>query len=463
MGNKSMKIKPIKKNNKTLKVVATSVLLAGVVGGSSLAVGLYHENIKSWFNKQKTYSYDEVQEMINENNQSWESKLKNLISNSDELKNQLTEITKAKLESDARINELEIELNQTIETDQARIAELQNALEEEKQNNSNLDTQIESLNAQIIELNQKIAMYEDLIQQYENDATAPVSYYDGETLIKATLVSKGSTYSLDTSLIPANSETREFIGWAVDNTEVDASTYVINTATVFTAVFKYKVDYVINDETTSLMIKQGTELSANAPEVTPGANQEFAGWVDTNGQTVNLTSQINSSITIIAQFNTVYNITFNYDDKSETIRLVNGEFESDVPTPTKTGYFFKGWKDDSGTLISKLDLNSLTEDTNLTAYHIKQFEITIAYRIGTGSYTNYQTKVYTMPGTETNQYLVYSDLMNIVYEIQLETGKTASGNCVSLSSSNNPYLTLQGVTGGGLAYSSNTTIYITLN
>lgn len=462
----TIKIKPIKKNNKTLKVVATSVLLAGVIGGSALAVGLYHENIKSWFNKQKTYSYDEVQEMLNENNQSWESKLKNLISNSDELKNQLTEITKAKLESDAKIKELEIELNQTIEDNQARIAELEKALEEEKQNNSNLDTQIESLNAQILDLQQKISAYEEIIRQYENDETAPVSFYDGATLIKATLVSKGSTYSLDESLIPANTEEREFVGWAVDNVEVDSDTYEITTATVFTAVFKYKVNYVVNDETTTLMIKQGTALSENAPEVTPGANQEFAGWVDKNGQAVDLTNQINSSITIIAQFNTVYKITFDYDDKLETIRLVNGEFEEIVPTPTKTGYGLAGWIDSSGTKVSLSNLKNLTADTVLTPEFIELFQITIAYRTGTGNYTNYSTKVYTILGSKTQQYLVESDLMKVIYEIQNLTGKTASGNCVSLSSSTAPYLPLKNLTVSSvppMSYSSNTTIYITLN
>ncbi len=447
----TIKIKPIKKNNKTLKVVATSVLLAGVIGGSALAVGLYHENIKSWFNKQKTYSYDEVQEMLNENNQSWESKLKNLISNSDELKNQLTEITKAKLESDAKIKELEIELNQTKEADQARIAELEKALEEEKQNNSNLDAQIGSLNSQIVELNQKIAMYEDLIQQYENDQTAPVSFYDGETLIKATLVSKGSTYSLDTSLIPANTEEREFVGWAVDGLEVDSDTFVINSATVFTAVFKYKVNYVINGETTSLMIKRGTALSENAPEVTPGANQEFAGWVDENGQTIDLTStNVVAPITLTAQFDTVYNITFNYDDTSTTIRLVNGEFEETVPTPTAPdGYGLSGWTTDNG-FYDTTELKNITEDTTLTPKYIKLRYIKIKYRTSSGgTFTIWNSETFTLTcgfslnstGDVAYYILVNNQISAAISQIAKENGKANPNyKCLSLVENANPYL-----------------------
>lgn len=476
----TIKIKPIKKNNKTLKVVATSVLLAGLIGGSALAVGLYHENIKSWFNKQKTYSYDEVQEMLNENNQSWESKLKNLISNSDELKNQLTEITKAKLESDSKIanleNQIEVsnaehqakitELQKTIDTNSEEyqqriealnvkhaqeIETLQSQLEAEKNNNSDLSSQIESLKSQIVELNQKIAMYEELIQQYENDETAPVSFYDGEQLIKATLVSKGSTYSLDTSLIPANSETREFIGWAVDGVEVDSDTYEINKATVFTAVFKYKVNYVINGETTSLMIKQGTALSENAPEVTPGANQEFAGWVDSNGQAVDLTStNVVAPTTITAQFNNVYNITFNYDDKSETIRLVNGEFESDVPTPTAPdGYRLSGWTTDNG-FYDTTELKNITEDTTLTPKYIKLRYIKIKYRTSSsGTFTIWNSETFTLTcgfslnstGDVAYYILVNNQISAAISQIAKENGKANPNyKCLSLVENANPYL-----------------------
>lgn len=479
MANKKpVQIKP-KKDHKKLKIIATSVLIAGVVGCSALAVGLYHENIKSWFNKQKTYSYDEVQEMLNENNQSWESKLKNLISNSDELKNQLTEITKAKLESDSKIanleNQIEVsnaehqakitELQKTIDTNSEEyqqrlealnvehaqeIESLQSQLESEKNNNSDLSGQIESLNAQIIELNQKIAMYEELIQQYENDQTAPVSFYDGDQLIKATLVSKGSTYSLDESLIPANNEEREFVGWAVDNLEVDSDTFVINSATVFNAVFKYKVNYVVGENTTSLMIKEGTVLSENAPEVKPGANQEFAGWVDENGQAIDLETQITEPITITAEFNTVYNITFNYDDTSTTIRLVNGEFEETVPTPTAPdGYGLSGWTTDNG-FYDTTELKNITEDTTLTPKYIKLRYIKIKYRTSSGgTFTIWNSETFTLTcgfslnstGDVAYYILVNNQISAAISQIAKENGKANPNyKCLSLVENANPYL-----------------------
>ena len=205
-------------------ILASGIALVFIIGGTLVA--LKKENIKSWFDKNRTYSYEEVQELLNKNDKSWNSKVEDLINSSNEWRTQIADLSKAKAESDARISELQAELENSQNLSQARIEDLQNQLAEERIYNESLDSQISNLQNQLVEANKKISAYEQIIQQYENDATAPVSYYDGDVLIKALLVDKGSTYQLPDELLPVH-EDRAFRGFAVDGQLVDHNEYVI--------------------------------------------------------------------------------------------------------------------------------------------------------------------------------------------------------------------------------------------
>lgn len=484
--------KPKQKPNKVGKILLASGSAALVAVGG-VTVALKHEDIKSWFNHNKTYSYEELQAKLQENDDRWENKLANLLANSNELKTQISELTKAKATSDAKIAELESNISaeqtkykaleaelEATNADHAKeledlksqhakeIIALKTELESEKNNNNSLTDNIEDLNQKLADAEQKIQMYEQIIQQYENNETAPVSYYDGDDLILATLVSKGSTYSLDSAKNPVDTDTRQFVGYGIDGNLVDDKSNVISSATVYHAMFNYKITYIVNGVETSHFVFENATIDSNAPDTTPGQNQEFSHWEDGDGNTINLSEiKATKSMTVTAVFDEVYNITFNYDNKSETIRLVNGSFETAVPSPTtKTGYGLAGWIDSSGQKISTSNLKRLTADTVLTPEFIQLFEITIAYRVGSGSYSNYSTKIYTFLGSADTQYLHEEDLMSVIAEIENLTGKTASGKCASLVSSATPYLTLKSLTASQnpvMKYTGNTTIYITLN
>lgn len=470
------KIKRQKKDGKKiLKIIsigALGVLIAGTLGFTSYWTITNWDKVNSGLNGANLYTEEDLkyakeegylealENKVEYEKQIEEFKEKLLESNGKitELENKIkTEVADYELKInelqstiDANSEEYQAELSRINEEHSQAITALQTQLAEEQESNSILNLQIESLNAQILDLQQKISAYEEIIRQYENDETAPVSFYDGETLIKATLVSKGSTYSLDESLIPANTEEREFVGWAVAGLEVDSDTFVINSATVFNAVFKYKVNYVINGEKTSLMIKQGTALSENAPEVTPGANQEFAGWVNSNGQAVDLETQITEPITITAEFNTVYNITFNYDEISTTIRLVNGEFEETVPSPTAPdGYRLSGWTTDNG-FYDTTELKNITEDTTLIPKYIKLRYIKIKYRTSSsGTFTIWNSETFTLTcgfslnstGDVAYYILVNNQISAAISQIAKENGKANPNyKCLSLVENANPYL-----------------------
>lgn len=444
---------PKKQVNKKKVFQTISLSLASVtaVGAMVTAGVLYKEDIKSWVTRNKTYSHEELQQKLDENDLAWEEKLKNLISNSDELKSQITEITKEKIKSDAKVSELESELENNKNLSATQIADLQAQLDAEKENNANLDAELSTLQSQLDEANKKISAYEQIIQQYENDATAPVSYYDGETLIKATLVDKGSTYQLSDELLPADTEDRQFVGFAVDGNIVDHNEYVVNTTTVFNAVFDYRITTIVNEESTSAFIRQDTVLNTHVSDATPGANQEFSHWIDADGNVVDTSTTITGAMTLTAVFDEVYNITFADPDGNiaSTLRLVNGVLEGPEPkstTVTDEGYAHYGWRDSNGTYVS--DVTTLKADTILTANMVKMRKIYVKYGTLGGNYTKtWSTYAYAIPSLNSNgeisSYYISQtqELTDIANAIRKQYNTTSPTKCWSLVETQSGYLT----------------------
>ena len=375
--------KPIEKGNKkrNAKIIASVCVGTVALGAAATTIALKHEDIESLFNKQQTYSYEEVQQMLDENNKSWELKLKNLLTNSDELKSQLSELNKAKLASDARIKELQSE----IEASDIQNESLELELEAEKATNASLDAQILDLNSTIESLEAEIEAYKQIISQYETDQTASVTFYnDDGSLIYSTVVDKGTICSLDSALLPESSEHKIFKGFAVDGKLVDHTTYVVNGATTFTAVY-----------------------------------------------------------------DTVYTLTFNYNDTSSTVRVVNGELESALPeVETETDFRRLGWVDQNGNYITDANLGNATSNLTLTPNIVQQKRVKIKYRTSSsGAYTVHTNYCYAAVSADANgkvsgYVLVQSSEFNaLVDEIETKTGKQATGKCFSLVESQAGYLT----------------------
>lgn len=488
--------KPKQKPNKIGKILIASGSAALVAVGG-VTVALKHEDIKSWFNHNKSYSYEEVQDLIDKNNDSWNAKVEYLTNNSNVWKSQIAELTQAKLASDAKIAELESKLTteqtkykaleselEATNADHAKeledlkgqhereITALKTELENEKNNNNSLTSDIEELNQKLASAEQKIQMYEQIIQQYENNETAPVSYYDGDDLILATLVSKGSTYSLDSAKNPVDTDTRQFVGYGIDGNLVDDKSNVINSATVYHAMFNYKITYIVNGVESSHFVFENNTIDSNAPDTTPGQNQEFNHWEDSEGNTINLSEiKATKSMTVTAVFDDVYNLTFNYNNTSKTIRLVNGTLSEELPTViVATDYEHCGWIDSTGNYISDNNLTSITSDLTLTPNVVQLRKVKIKYRTSSsGSYTehgNYCYAVYSTDSTgKVSAYYVTSTttgFKTLIAEIETITGKKATGKCYSLVESQAAYLSSIGITNIGTEL-EDYYIYVTLS
>lgn len=442
----NLKSKPPKN---VLKIITTSALIAtlsgGVAFGTSWIVKNW-DNLERSFNGANLYTQDDLDKARADGKTEALAEKEALATQVDELKVSYEHLTRAKAESDAKITRLEAQIEYNNELSDAQIEDLQNQLSAEKEINNNLDNQISTLQSQLEEANKKISAYEQIIQQYENDATAPVSYYDGDTLIKALLVDKGSTYQLSDELLPADTEDRQFVGFAVDGEIVEHNEYVVNTTTVFNAVFDYRITTIVNGDSTSAFIRQNTVINTHISDATPGANQEFSHWIDDDGNIVDTSMAITGAITLTAVFDEVYNITFNYNDKSETIRLVNGELESAIPVPTvATDYRQYGWRDSNNNYIS--DVTTLLSDTTLTPNIIQLKKIKIKYRTSSsGAYTEYNKYCYAEVSLDSSgnvsTYVVLGGLQfeKIIDEIELLTGKFALSKCYSYDENTPPYV-----------------------
>ena len=484
------------KSNKIGKILLASGS-AAIVAVGGVTVALKHEDIKSWFNHNKSYSYEEVQDLIDKNNDSWNAKVEYLTNNSNVWKSQIAELTQAKSASDVKIAELESKLSteqtkykaleaeleatkadhakelEDLKSQHAReIAALKTELESEKNNNNSLTSDIEELTQKLADADQKIQMYEQIIQQYENNETAPVSYYDGDDLILATLVSKGSTFSLDSARNPVNTETRQFVGYGIDGELVDDKSNVINSATVYHAMFNYKITYIVNGVESSHFIFENNTIDSNAPDTTASQNQEFSHWEDSDGNTIDLSEiKATKSMTVIAVFDEVYNITFNYNNTSKTIRLVNGALSEELPTVTvATDYGHYGWIDSNGNYISNNNLTSVTSDITVTPNIVQMKKAKIKYRTSSsGSYTEYSKYCYASPSIDSigkvSAYYISStmtDFKTLITEIETATGKKATGKCYSLVESQTAYLSSIGMTNIGTGL-EDYYIYVTLS
>lgn len=95
----------------------------------------------------------------------------------------------------------------------------------------------------------------------------------------------------------------------------------------------------------------------------------FVNWTDDAGNTVEkITAGTNHSVYITGNWKANdYTVTLNSD--GDTIDTISHTYASDsvnLPTPTRKGYTFKGWKDSNGNIITSID-RYLAENVTYTA------------------------------------------------------------------------------------------------
>lgn len=114
----------------------------------------------------------------------------------------------------------------------------------------------------------------------------------------------------------------------------------------------------------------GTSISTTA---TPYSGYSFTGWY--SGETLvsmnnPYTFIITQDITLMAKFQAnTYTINYNSDGgstcNSKTVTF--GSAYGTLPTPTKTGYSFSGWRTETGTIVTSESLYTTATNTTLTA------------------------------------------------------------------------------------------------
>lgn len=150
-------------------------------------------------------------------------------------------------------------------------------------------------------------------------------------------------------------QTKTFTGWTIisgDGT-ISGTTYTFGTQNG-----EIKANY--------------TENNVQLPEPTK-AGYDFAGWYtqETGGTQVTSPYMPTSDITLYAHWTAkTYTVTFNPGNGtvSPTSKTVTyNETYGILPTPTRTGFDFDGWKEPNGNTITETDKVNITGDITLTA------------------------------------------------------------------------------------------------
>ena len=157
----------------------------------------------------------------------------------------------------------------------------------------------------------------------------------------------------------------------------------------------YTVKFDANGGTVSPTSKKATyDAALGELPVPTRTGYTFLGWFDKNGEEV--TSETifrnTATTTYTAKWEAkTYTVTFNPDggtvdptEKEVTFDAALGE----LPTPTKTGYTFQGWKDSTGTLVTADTVYQVEGDSTLTAvWEAKEYTLTLDFG-GKGEFEN---------------------------------------------------------------------------
>ncbi|MBR4766152.1 MAG: InlB B-repeat-containing protein [Clostridia bacterium] len=131
---------------------------------------------------------------------------------------------------------------------------------------------------------------------------------------------------------------------------------------------------------------------ADAPEMTPPAGKEFAGWVDSNNNAVSWPLTVTADTALYATYSAAtYNLTINY-------QYANGT--QAAPTHTETGLAYNAAYSVASPAITGYTPNQATVSGNITA----NTTVTVTYTVNTYTATFYDDDGTTELGTSTAAY-----------------------------------------------------------
>ena len=185
-----------------------------------------------------------------------------------------------------------------------------------------------------------------------------------------------------------NTTYKIFNGWILNNSVVNIEDITITEDTTFVAsyTYKYDVSFVVDSETTSQIVEQGSKPTAVANPVKDG--YEFDGWV-LNGSIVNPEEVvINEATVFTASFTKLHTVTFIYENNTVSTQTVrNNEYAQDVEIENTTYKVFNGWLL-NGNLVN---VESQKITSNVT------FDASITYKYDV---------VFTVDGAEYNKQII---------------------------------------------------------
>ena len=166
----------------------------------------------------------------------------------------------------------------------------------------------------------------------------------------------------------------QFIGWYLGSEEYTFNNVTSNITVVakFTKVInEYTVTFIVGDEETKQIVKEGESISKPIDPVKDGYN--FLGWYQDGA--LYTFGEVYEDITLTAKFEEIkqevkeYTVTFVVGDEETKVKVTEGEKVNTPVSPVKDGYNFIGWYQEDALYT----FGEVYEDITLTA----KFEVKV--------------------------------------------------------------------------------------
>ena len=222
---------------------------------------------------------------------------------------------------------------------------------------------IESLQSQVLELEQQVTYYEELLEAYQNSEKLIVTFTVDDFAYEVQLVDENEYVTK-----PETDPTKEgysFEFWSLDGaTEFNFSTTPITADTTIVAVFSklHTVTFMYEDEEyTTQTVKHGEKLTE--VEVSSTTYKVFKGWL-LNNKYVNFDTHVVTEDEILhADIDYYFDVIFkDNDDTIQSQIILENTFPNLVAGRSHFDYIFKGWSL-NGTDIVDVSSTPITENT----------------------------------------------------------------------------------------------------
>lgn len=194
-----------------------------------------------------------------------------------------------------------------------------------------------------------------------------------------------------------------FLGWLLNDKSVSIiSTNIAKDITLIaTWNVRYDITYILdgginNSLNPSYYYPSDDEIVLAEPTKT---GYTFGGWFDESGnQVTSIATGTTGSLTLTARWNggNTYSITLNPNggEVSETLIDVQYDHVYSLPTPTRLGYTFDGWFEDSTQISNSGTWNFICNKTFVAHWTITNYSI--VYELNGGTNSSYNPSSYTV-------------------------------------------------------------------